>query len=180
MEAEEEEETQWQWSERRRRSSSTYKGKYTNRRETVLMDVNGLDMMMNGDETASSVAVLKPAMCIGQILSRKLLLANESAMMINGRVSLDEKLLKQQYHWNMFCVGECERDGKNYFCSSNCHIRVSVNVGMRVVVESDMTDKLLMRQLLNFDDMRRKGKLEYIERHMALFFNQRWWISRRH
>ncbi|KAF2602792.1 hypothetical protein F2Q70_00025962 [Brassica cretica] len=40
MEAEEEEETQWQWSERRRRSSSTYKGKYTNRRETVLMDVS--------------------------------------------------------------------------------------------------------------------------------------------
>ncbi|WZZ51014.1 hypothetical protein YC2023_051121 [Brassica napus] len=92
MEAEEEEETQWQWSERRRRSSSTYKGKYTNRRETVLMDVNGLDMMMNGDGTASSVAVLKPAMSIGQILSRKLLLANESAMMINGRVSLGQIL----------------------------------------------------------------------------------------
>ncbi|KAF3578470.1 hypothetical protein DY000_02031221 [Brassica cretica] len=75
MEAEEEEEEkQWQWSERRRRSSSTYKGKYTNRRETVLMDVNGLDMMMNGDGTASSVAVLKPA------------------MMINGRVSLGQIL----------------------------------------------------------------------------------------
>lgn len=92
MEAEEEEETQWQWSERRRRSSSSYKGKYTNRRETVLMDVNCLDMMMNGDGTASSVAVLKPAMSIGQILGRKLLLANESAMMINGRVSLGQIL----------------------------------------------------------------------------------------
>ncbi|KAF3554055.1 hypothetical protein F2Q69_00013106 [Brassica cretica] len=93
MEAEEEEEeTQWQWSERRRRSSSSYKGNYTSRRETVLMDVNGLDMMMNGDGTASSVAVLKPAMSIGQILSRKLLLANESAMMINGRVSLGQIL----------------------------------------------------------------------------------------
>ncbi|KAF3578067.1 hypothetical protein DY000_02031222 [Brassica cretica] len=95
-------------------------------------------------------------------------------------VRSDEKLLKQQYHWNIFCVGECERDGKNYFCSSNCHIRVSVNVEMKVVVESDMTDKLLMRQLFKFDGMRQKGKLEYIERHMALFFNQWWWISRRH
>ncbi|KAG5410091.1 hypothetical protein IGI04_006410 [Brassica rapa subsp. trilocularis] len=83
-----EEETQWQWSERRRRSSS-YKGKYKNRRETVLMDENGLDMMMNGDGTASSVTVLKPATSIGQILSRKVLLADESAMMMNGRVSLE-------------------------------------------------------------------------------------------
>ncbi|KAG5385864.1 hypothetical protein IGI04_037334 [Brassica rapa subsp. trilocularis] len=88
-----EEETQWQWSERRRRSSS-YKGKYKNRRETVLMDVNGLDMMMNGDGTASSVAVLKPTMSIGQILSRKLLLADEAAMMMNGRVSLGQILGK--------------------------------------------------------------------------------------
>lgn len=56
------------------------------------MDVNCLDMMMNGDGTASSVAVLKPAMSIGQILGRKLLLANESAMMINGRVSLGQIL----------------------------------------------------------------------------------------
>ncbi|KAH0884119.1 hypothetical protein HID58_060215, partial [Brassica napus] len=142
MEAEEEEETQWQWSELRRRSSSSYKGNYTSRRETVLMDVSGLDMMMNGDGTASSVAVLKPAMSIGQILSRKLLLANESAMMINGRVSLE----------------------------ISCWFKVSVNVGMKVVVEPDVTDKLLMRQLLKFDGMRQKGKLEYIERHMALFF----------
>ncbi|KAF2618705.1 hypothetical protein F2Q68_00041388 [Brassica cretica] len=89
----EEEETKWQWSERRRRSSS-YKGKYKNRRETVLMDVNGLDMMMNGDGTSSSVAVLKPAMSIGQILSRKLLLADEAAMMMNGRVSLGQILGK--------------------------------------------------------------------------------------
>ncbi|KAL0886357.1 hypothetical protein Bca101_010340 [Brassica carinata] len=51
---------------------------------------------------------------------------------------------------------------------------------MKFVVESDMTDKLLMRQMLKFDGMRQKGKLEYIERYMALFFNQRWWISRRH
>ncbi|WZZ89214.1 hypothetical protein YC2023_117793 [Brassica napus] len=86
-----EEETQWQWSERRRRSSS-YKGKYKNRRETVLMDENGLDMMMNGDGTASSVTVLKPATSIGQILSRKVLLADESAMMMNGRVSLGQIL----------------------------------------------------------------------------------------
>ncbi|KAF2543271.1 hypothetical protein F2Q68_00030175 [Brassica cretica] len=90
-------------------------------------------------------------------------------------VRSDEKLLKQQYHWNMFCDGECERDGKNYFCSSNSHIR-----GMKVVVDSDMTDKLLMRQLLKFDGMRQKGKLEYTERHMALFFNQQRWISRLH
>lgn len=83
----EEEEGQWQWSERRRRS-------YKNRRETVLMDVNGLDMMMNGDGTASSVAVLRPTMSIGQILSRKLLLADESAMMMNGRVSLGQILGK--------------------------------------------------------------------------------------
>ncbi|KAG2329246.1 hypothetical protein Bca4012_021118 [Brassica carinata] len=87
------EETQWQWLEHRRRSSS-YKGKYKNRRETVLMDVNGLDMMMNGDGTSSSVAVLKPTMSIGQILSRKLLLADESAMMMNGRVSLGQILGK--------------------------------------------------------------------------------------
>ncbi|CAN6899628.1 unnamed protein product [Brassica oleracea] len=85
------------WSERRRRSSSSYKGKYKNKRETVLMDVNGLDiicinMMMNGDETAFSIAVLKPAMTIGQILSRKLLLVDESAMMMNGRVSLGQIL----------------------------------------------------------------------------------------
>lgn len=85
------EETQWQWSEHRRRS---YKGKYKNRRETVLMDVNGLNMMMNGDGTASSVAVLKPTMSIGQILSRKLLLADEEAMMMNGRVSLGQILGK--------------------------------------------------------------------------------------
>ncbi|CAF2071844.1 unnamed protein product [Brassica oleracea var. botrytis] len=51
---------------------------------------------------------------------------------------------------------------------------------MKVVVDSDMTDKLLMRQLLKFDGMRQKGKLEYIERHTALFFNQRRWISRPH
>lgn len=61
-------------------------------RETVLMDENGLDMMMNGDGTASSVTVLKPAMSIGQILSRKLLLADESAIMMNGRVSLGQIL----------------------------------------------------------------------------------------
>ncbi|KAJ0253589.1 WEB family protein [Hirschfeldia incana] len=83
---------EWQWSERRRRSSSSYK--YKNRREKVLMDVNGLDLMMNGDGTSSSVAVLKPTMSIGQILSRKLLLADESAMMMNGRVSLGQILGK--------------------------------------------------------------------------------------
>ncbi|CAN6802006.1 unnamed protein product [Brassica oleracea var. botrytis] len=49
-------------------------------------------MMMNGDETAFSIAVLKPAMTIGQILSRKLLLVDESAMMMNGRVSLGQIL----------------------------------------------------------------------------------------
>lgn len=58
------------------------------------MDVNGLNMMMNGDGTASSVAVLKPTMSIGQILSRKLLLADEEAMMMNGRVSLGQILGK--------------------------------------------------------------------------------------
>ncbi|KAF8099793.1 hypothetical protein N665_0237s0046 [Sinapis alba] len=90
-----EEETQWKWSEHRRRSSSSYKGKYKNRRETVLMDINGLSMMMNGDGTSSSsVVVLKPTMSIGQILSRKLLLADESAMMMNGRVSLGQILGK--------------------------------------------------------------------------------------
>ncbi|CAH8358341.1 unnamed protein product [Eruca vesicaria subsp. sativa] len=93
---EEEEERQWQWSEHRRRSSS-YKGKYKNRRETVLMDVNGLNMMMNGDGTSSSVAVLRPTMSIGQILSRKLLLADESAMMMDGRVSLGQILGKTNF-----------------------------------------------------------------------------------
>lgn len=48
---------------------------------------------------------------------------------------------------------------------------------MKVVGESDMTDELLMRQLLKFDGMRQKEMLDYIERHMALFFNQQWWIS---
>ncbi|KAG2298977.1 hypothetical protein Bca52824_035449 [Brassica carinata] len=45
-----------------------------------------------------------------------------------------------------------------------CWFKVSVNGGMKFVVESDMTDKLLMRQMLKFDGMRQKGKLEYIER----------------
>ncbi|CAH2064371.1 unnamed protein product [Thlaspi arvense] len=92
-EAEETLQGKWQWSEHRRRSSS-HMGKYKNRRETLLMDVNGLNLMMNGDGTSSSVAVLKPTMSIGQILSRKLLLADESAMMMNGRVSLGQILGK--------------------------------------------------------------------------------------
>ncbi|CAA7019285.1 unnamed protein product [Microthlaspi erraticum] len=88
----------WEWSEKRKRSSSSsYKAKYKNRRETLLMDVNGLNLMMNGNGTSSSVAVLKPTMSIGQILSRKLLLADESAMMMNGRVSLGQILGKTNY-----------------------------------------------------------------------------------
>ncbi|XP_010426745.1 PREDICTED: WEB family protein At3g51720-like [Camelina sativa] len=81
----------WRWTERRRRSSSSCSAKLKN---PYLMDVNGLDMMMNGDGTSSSVAVMKPTMSIGQILSRKLLLADESAMMMNGRVSLGQILGK--------------------------------------------------------------------------------------
>ncbi|KAL1199798.1 WEB family protein [Cardamine amara subsp. amara] len=81
------EEGQWWLTEERRRSSSSSGNKYKN---SFLMDVNGLKMMMNGDGTSSSVAVLKPTMSIGQILSRKLLLADESSMMMNGRVSLGE------------------------------------------------------------------------------------------
>uniref|UniRef100_A0A1J3EGW3 WEB family protein n=1 Tax=Noccaea caerulescens TaxID=107243 RepID=A0A1J3EGW3_NOCCA len=99
LEEAEEEETRhgkWEWSEKRRRSSS-YTAKYKNRRETLLMDVNGLNLMMNGDGTSSSVAVMKPTMSIGQILSRKLLLADESAMMMNGRVSLGQILGKTNY-----------------------------------------------------------------------------------
>ncbi|XP_006290349.2 WEB family protein At3g51720 [Capsella rubella] len=83
------EEGNWQWTERRRRSSCSAKLK-----NPFLMDVNGLNMMMNGDGTSSSVAVMKPTMSIGQILSRKLLLADESAMMMNGRVSLGQILGK--------------------------------------------------------------------------------------
>ncbi|ESQ45342.1 hypothetical protein EUTSA_v10010401mg [Eutrema salsugineum] len=97
MEAEEETlHGKWQWSEHRRRSSSSssYTAKYKNRRETLLIDVNGLNLMMNGDGTSSSVAVMKPTMSIGQILSRKLLLADESAMMMSGRVSLGQILGK--------------------------------------------------------------------------------------
>ncbi|KAH0914019.1 hypothetical protein HID58_028465 [Brassica napus] len=44
----------------------------------------------------------------------------------------------------------------------------TVKRGMKVVGESDMTDELLMRQLLKFDGMRQKEMLDYIERHMAL------------
>ncbi|XP_010503865.1 PREDICTED: WEB family protein At3g51720-like [Camelina sativa] len=84
------EEGNWRWTERRRRSSSC-SAKLKN---PFLMDVNGLNMMMNGDGTSSSVAVMKPTMSIGQILSRKLLLADESAMMMNGRVSLGQILGK--------------------------------------------------------------------------------------
>ncbi|XP_019082464.1 PREDICTED: WEB family protein At3g51720-like isoform X2 [Camelina sativa] len=85
------EEGNWRWTERRRRSSSSCSAKLKN---PFLMDVNGLNMMMNGDGTSSSVAVMKPTMSIGQILSRKLLLADESAMMMNGRVSLGQILGK--------------------------------------------------------------------------------------
>ncbi|KFK34415.1 hypothetical protein AALP_AA5G141600 [Arabis alpina] len=94
IEAEEMLQGKWQWSEHRRRSSVNNMAKYRNRRETLLMDVNGLSMMMNEDGTSSSVAVLKPTMSIGQILSRKLLVADESAMMMNGRVSLGSILGK--------------------------------------------------------------------------------------
>lgn len=86
-EAEETMQGEWRWSEHRRRSS-------VNKRDRLLMDVNGLNLMMNEDGTSSSVAVLKPTMSIGQILSRKLLLADESAMMMNGRVSLGQILGK--------------------------------------------------------------------------------------
>ncbi|KAG7565315.1 WEB family [Arabidopsis suecica] len=86
------EEGKWRWTEQRRRSSCSSKFK-----NPFMMDVNGLNMMMNGDGTSSSVAVLKPTMSIGQILSRKLLLADESAMMMNGRVSLGQILGKTNF-----------------------------------------------------------------------------------
>lgn len=49
----------------RRRLLLFYKGKYKNMREIVLMDENGLDMMMNGDGIAFLVIVLKLVMFIG-------------------------------------------------------------------------------------------------------------------
>ncbi|VYS60098.1 unnamed protein product [Arabidopsis thaliana] len=87
------EEGNWWWTEQRRRSSCSAKFK----NPPYMMDVKGLNMMMNGDGTSSSVAVLKPTMSIGQILSRKLLLADESAVMMNGRVSLGQILGKTNF-----------------------------------------------------------------------------------
>lgn len=81
----------------RRRSSSSSAvnntSKFKNRREitaaatTRLMDVNGLhltyDVVVSGSSSSSSssVPVLKPTMSIGQILSKKLLLAEDSDTM---------------------------------------------------------------------------------------------------
>uniref|UniRef100_A0A1J3HJD2 WEB family protein n=1 Tax=Noccaea caerulescens TaxID=107243 RepID=A0A1J3HJD2_NOCCA len=88
----------------RRRSSSS--SKFKHRRETAaarLMDVNGLhltyDVVVSGSSSSSSsVPVLKPTMSIGQILSKKLLLAEDSDTMNVGserrKMSLGQMLAK--------------------------------------------------------------------------------------
>ncbi|CAN8278807.1 unnamed protein product [Cochlearia groenlandica] len=114
-EVEEEEETlqgKWKWSEHRRRSRSSLHNKYKNtspqeqnQREMLLM--MGVNSVNSEGTSSSSGDVSKPTMSIGQILSRKLLLADqESAMvMMNERVSLGQILGKSNY-------GSCERKEK--------------------------------------------------------------------
>ncbi|CAH2058827.1 unnamed protein product [Thlaspi arvense] len=90
----------------RRRSSSSVNNtsRFKNRRETTtatttrLMDVNGLSLTYDVVVVPSSpVPVLKPTMSIGQILSKKLLLAEDSEMNVASerrKMSLGQMLAK--------------------------------------------------------------------------------------
>ncbi|XP_010509182.1 PREDICTED: WEB family protein At2g38370-like [Camelina sativa] len=95
----------WRSSEngqRRRLSSSVNNtSKFKSKRETTrLMDVNGLNLAYDafeGSSSSSSVPVLKPTMSIGQILSKKLLLAEDSDMNVASerkKMSLGQMLAK--------------------------------------------------------------------------------------
>ncbi|XP_020882753.1 WEB family protein At2g38370 [Arabidopsis lyrata subsp. lyrata] len=87
--------------QRRRLSSSVNNtSKFKSKREsTRLMDVNGLHLtydVVHGS-SSSSVPVLKPTMSIGQILSKKLLLAEDSDMNVANerrKMSLGQMLAK--------------------------------------------------------------------------------------
>ncbi|CAE6036843.1 unnamed protein product [Arabidopsis arenosa] len=87
--------------QRRRLSSSVNNtSKFKSKREsTRLMDVNGLHLtydVVHGS-SSSSVPVLKPTMSIGQILSKKLLLAEDSDMNVASerrKMSLGQMLAK--------------------------------------------------------------------------------------
>lgn len=87
----------------RRRSSSSVNNtaKFKSKRETTtrLMDVNGLNLTYDvvDGSSSSSVPVLKPTMSIGQILSKKLLLAEELDMNVGSerrKMSLGQMLAK--------------------------------------------------------------------------------------
>ncbi|CAG7908148.1 unnamed protein product [Brassica rapa] len=87
----------------RRRSSVNNTAKFKTRRETIttnsLMDVNGLHLTYDfvPGPSSSSVPVLKPAMSIGQILSKKLLVADDSDMSVvkeRSKMSLGQMLAK--------------------------------------------------------------------------------------
>ncbi|XP_006293973.2 WEB family protein At2g38370 [Capsella rubella] len=87
--------------QRRRLSSSVNNtSKFKSKREaTRLMDVNGLNLTYDAFEgsSSSSVPVLKPTMSIGQILSKKLLLAEDSDMNVASerkKMSLGQMLAK--------------------------------------------------------------------------------------
>ncbi|KAL9302081.1 WEB family protein [Arabidopsis thaliana] len=89
--------------QRRRLSSSVNNtSKFKSRRETTtrLMDVNGLHLtydVVDGSSSSSTVPVLKPTMSIGQILSKKLLLAEDSDMNVANerrKMSLGQMLAK--------------------------------------------------------------------------------------
>ncbi|CAF1868657.1 hypothetical protein Bca4012_034176 [Brassica carinata] len=86
----------------RRRSSVNNTAKFKTRRETItnsLMDVNGLHLTYDfvPGPSSSSVPVLKPTMSIGQILSKKLLVAEDSDMSVvkeRSKMSLGQMLAK--------------------------------------------------------------------------------------
>ncbi|XP_010529106.1 PREDICTED: WEB family protein At2g38370 isoform X2 [Tarenaya hassleriana] len=95
----------WRWEngQRRRSSSASNTVKFKNpcppqhREETQLMDMNGLNLTNEG--SLPTVQALKPTMSIGQILSRKLILAEEPEMNVLGekgrwKVSLGQMLGK--------------------------------------------------------------------------------------
>ncbi|KAL1193663.1 WEB family protein [Cardamine amara subsp. amara] len=92
--------------QKRRSSSVNNTSKFKNRRDTTtrLMDVNGLnltyDVVLEGSSSSSSVPVLKPTLSIGQILSKKLLLAEDSDTNVvseRRKMSLGQMLAKNGY-----------------------------------------------------------------------------------
>ncbi|XP_010529917.1 PREDICTED: WEB family protein At2g38370 isoform X1 [Tarenaya hassleriana] len=129
--------------QRRRSSSVNNRAKFKNhcppqhRRETHLMDVNGLNLTKDG---LPSVPVLKPTMSIGQILSRKLLLAEESEMAVRRKVSLGQML------------GKADNNGES-------SVSKRKNVGKRLTGKRKKFGFAKFSVLLNKESKKKKKKI---------------------